>query len=57
MTIGISTYFVYLAISSAFTVWVGRTIYKNGRVFLIDAFHGNESLADSVNHLHSNDFK
>ena len=51
MTIGISTYFVYIAISSAFTVWVGRTIYKNGRVFLIDAFHGNESLADSVNHL------
>lgn len=51
MTIGISTYVVYLVISSAFTVWVGRTIYKNGRVFLIDVFHGNESLADSVNHL------
>ena len=51
MTLGITTYFFYLAISCAFTVWVGRTIYKNGRVFLIDAFHGNESLADSVNHL------
>ena len=51
MTIGISTYVLYLAISSAFTVWVGRTIYKNGRVFLVDVFHGNESLADSVNHL------
>ncbi len=51
MTIGISTYIVYLVISSAFTVWVGRTIYKNGRVFLIDVFHGNESLADSINHL------
>jgi hypothetical protein len=51
MTLGITTYFFYLAISTAFTVWVGRTIYKNGRVFLIDAFHGNESLADSVNHL------
>ncbi len=51
MTFGITTYIVYLAVSSVFTVWVGRTIYKNGRVFLIDAFHGNESLADSVNHL------
>ncbi|HEX2271377.1 MAG TPA: hypothetical protein VHH35_17660 [Pyrinomonadaceae bacterium] len=51
MTLGITTYFFYLAISTAFTAWVGRTIYKNGRVFLIDAFHGNESLADSVNHL------
>lgn len=51
MTIGITMYALYIAISSAFTVWVGRTIYKNGRVFLIDVFHGNENLADSVNHL------
>ena len=51
MTFGISTYVAYVAISSAFTIWVGRTIYKNGRVFLIDVFHGNEHLADSVNHL------
>ena len=51
MTFGISTYIAYVAISSAFTIWVGRTIYKNGRVFLIDVFHGNEHLADSVNHL------
>jgi len=51
MTFGISTYVAYVAVSSAFTVWVGRTIYKNGRVFLIDVFHGNENLADSVNHL------
>ena len=51
MTIGISTYLFYLAISIALTIWVGRTIYKNGRVFLIDVFHGNENLADSVNHL------
>jgi hypothetical protein len=33
------------------TVWVARTLHKNGRVFLVEAFHGNESLADSVNHL------
>ena len=33
------------------TIWVGRTLFKNGRVFLVDVFHGNESLADSVNHL------
>lgn len=51
MNIGITTYIVYIAISVALTVWVGRTIYKNGRVFLIDVFHGNESIADSVNHL------
>ena len=51
MTIGISTYMVYLAISIGLTIWVARTLHKNGRVFLVDVFHGNEALADSVNHL------
>ena len=51
MTIGLSTYLIYLAISIALTIWVGRTLHKNGRVFLVDVFHGNDALADSVNHL------
>ncbi len=44
-------YFSYLAITIALTMWVARTLYKNGRIFLVDAFQGNEQLADSVNHL------
>jgi hypothetical protein len=44
-------YGFYLAWSVATTVWVARTLHKNGRVFLVDAFLGNEALADSVNHL------
>ena len=51
MTLGITTYLVYLALSIALTIWVARTLHKNGRVFLVDVFHGNEALADSVNHL------
>src|SRR5467141_3034021 len=53
MNTGITTYtyLVYLAISIALTIWVARTLHKNGRVFLVDVFHGNEALADSVNHL------
>ena len=51
MTIEITTYLLYLAISVALTIWVARTLHKNGRVFLVDVFHGNEALADSVNHL------
>jgi hypothetical protein len=51
MTIPIGTYLIYLAISIALTIWVARTLHKNGRVFLVDVFHGNEALADSVNHL------
>jgi cytochrome c biogenesis protein CcdA len=30
---------------------VARTLHRNGRVFLVDAFQGNAELADSVNHL------
>lgn len=44
-------YFSYLIISIALTVWVARTLHRSGRVFLVDAFHGNEMLADSVNGL------
>ncbi len=51
MTIGITTYLIYLTISIALTIWVARTLHQNGRVFLVDVFHGNEQLADSVNHL------
>jgi hypothetical protein len=45
------SYMAYLAVSIALTVWVARTLHKNGRVFLVDAFHGQVNLADSVNHL------
>ena len=45
------TYGVYVAVSLSLTVWVARTLFKNGRVFLVDAFSGNEALADAVNHL------
>ena len=44
-------YFSYLAISIGLTIWVARTLHRSGRVFLVDAFHGNAELADSVNHL------
>ena len=44
-------YFVYLAASLTTTIWVAQTLRQNGRSFLIDAFHGNRELADSVNHL------
>jgi hypothetical protein len=51
MSVQIMTYLMYLAISIGLTVWVAHTLHKNGRVFLVDVFHGNEPLADSVNHL------
>ena len=45
------SYLVYLVISINLTIWVARTLHKNGAVFLVDAFHGNTELAKSVNHL------
>ena len=45
------TYLAYLCLSIGLTVWVAQTLFKNGRVFLVEVFRGNESLADSVNHL------
>jgi TRAP-type C4-dicarboxylate transport system permease large subunit len=47
----VQSYLVYLAVTLTVTIWVARTLHRNGRVFLLDAFHGDEALADSVNHL------
>jgi hypothetical protein len=47
----VQTYVAYLIISIALTVWVARTLHKNGRVFLIDSFAGQAELADSANQL------
>jgi hypothetical protein len=47
----IGTYITYLVLSLGTTYWVGQTLHRNGRVFLIENFQGQEALADSINHL------
>lgn len=51
MDIVVITYGIYVLLSILLTVWVAQTLHKNGRVFLVEVFHGDEGLADSVNHL------
>ncbi len=51
MNATVTTYVIYLLIALPLTIWVARALYRNGRIFLVDCFHGNESLADSVNRL------
>jgi hypothetical protein len=51
MNTSLTIYATYLLISLAMTIWVARTLHKNGRLFLVEAFAGNRELADSVNHL------
>ncbi|MEM9080595.1 MAG: hypothetical protein AAGC74_07895, partial [Verrucomicrobiota bacterium] len=45
------TYTIYLCLAIPLTIWVARTLHKNGRIFLVDCFRGDEKMADSVNHL------
>ncbi|MFF6886548.1 hypothetical protein ACFY9F_25565 [Streptomyces sp. NPDC012421] len=51
MDLTVVAYIAYLLISVALTIWVARTLSRNGRIFLSDVLHGNEKLADAVNHL------
>ncbi len=47
----IPSYIIYLVITIGLTIWVARTLFRNGKVFLMDIFHGNTNLADAVNNL------
>jgi len=51
MNATILAYLLYLPAAIGLTAWVARTLHRNGRVFLVQAFRGNEAMADSVNHL------
>ena len=44
-------YVLYLLIAIPLTIWVGSTLSRNGRVFLVDVFDGNGELAEAVNKL------
>ena len=45
------SYGAYLFITIILIVWVARTLFRNGKVFLIDIFHGNNELSMAVNNL------
>ena len=44
-------YSLYVAVAVGLTIWLARTLFRNGTVFLEDVFEGHEGLAASVNHL------
>jgi hypothetical protein len=44
-------YILYVAVAVGLTIWLARTLFRNGTVFLEDVFEGHEGLAASVNHL------
>jgi hypothetical protein len=47
----IVVYTLYVAVAVGLTIWLARTLFHNGTVFLEDVFEGSPGLAQSVNHL------
>ena len=46
-----TVYLVYAGASLLLTIWLARTLFKNGEVFLEEVFADNPRMASSVNHL------
>ena len=47
----VPVYGVYALVSVALTVWLARTLFKNGAVFLRDVFADSPDMAEAVNRL------
>ena len=43
MDLTVVAYVIYLLISIGLTIWVARTLSRNGRVFLADVLQGTRS--------------
>lgn len=51
MSYAITSYVLYLVLTIGLTIWVASTLFKNGKVFLVDIFSGDQEFANSVNKL------
>lgn len=47
----ITAYLIYLPVALVLTYYVARTLFKNGRVFMVDIFRGREEIANATNRL------
>ncbi len=44
-------YFIYLPLALGLTLYVARTLFTNGRTFMLDIFKGKEDIANATNKL------
>ncbi len=51
MDLNVWAHLAYLGISITSTIWVARTLQRNGRVFLRELVLGTPEIADAVNNL------
>lgn len=49
-------YAIYLPIALLLTFVVSRTLFKNGKIFMLDIFKGREDIANATNHLFETGF-
>ena len=49
-------YFIYLPIALLLTFIVSRTLFKNGKIFMLDIFKGREEIANATNRLFETGF-
>lgn len=47
----ILAYCIYLPVALTLTFYVARTLFKNGRIFMLDIFNGREEIAFATNKL------
>ena len=47
----ITAYCIYLPVSLALTFFVAKSLFKNGRVFMLDIFNGRQEIANATNKL------
>jgi predicted PurR-regulated permease PerM len=47
----LTAYIVYLPVTILLTWYVAHTLFKNGRIFMLDIFHGKEEIASATNKL------
>ena len=50
-TMIVVAYLIYLPIALGLTYYVAHTLFKNGRVFMLDIFRGREEIASATNRL------
>lgn len=49
-------YSIYLPIALFLTYYVSKTLFKNGKIFMLDIFKGREDIADATNRLFETGF-
>jgi len=45
------TYIAYITLSLGLTIWVGRKLNINGRIFLLENYEDKPNLADAINQM------